>query len=211
MERTRYIDQPRPDVLRMLPPDGVVIGSVGCSRGATEKVLVDGGREVHGVDVDPEAIAVAATRLTTARVIAADECEPFAGMRLDGLILADVLEHIPQAWIYLERVCRSVRPGGWVAISVPNMRTPRVFRELFLRGDWEEAPMGVFDSTHVQVMTRRRLERWCRNAGVVPVRWFDHPGPFKWERRVNRVCDVLTFRLFHEFFTFEHQVLCRKQ
>lgn len=206
----RYLDLPREDILRMVPADGQIIGSIGCSRGATEQVLVKQGREVHGVDVDSDAIDVAKTRLSSARVVEPDELRPFGEMKLDGLILADVIEHIPRAWEFLRQFAMSVKPGGWVIISVPNMRSPRVFSKLFLKGDWEEAPMGIFDSTHLQVMTRRRLLRWCDGAGLVPERWFDHPGPFKWERRVNRICDLLSLRLLHEFFTFEHQVVCRK-
>ncbi|MFN4243211.1 MAG: class I SAM-dependent methyltransferase [Tepidisphaerales bacterium] len=210
-QRVTYIDEPRADILRMIPQDGHVIGSIGCSRGATEEILVRQGKIVHGVDIDPRAIEVARGRLTSARLVKPDETELFPPHSLDGLILADVLEHVPMAWLWLKDVATSVRPGGWVAISVPNMRSPRVLMKLFVFGDWEEAPMGLFDATHVQVMTRKRLVRWCRGAQLVPEKWFDHPGAFRWERRINRVCDFLTARIFHEMFTFEHQVLCRKR
>jgi 2-polyprenyl-3-methyl-5-hydroxy-6-metoxy-1,4-benzoquinol methylase len=64
-----YLDEPRPDIRRMIPPDGKVIGTIGCGRAATEAELVRDGREVHGVDVSPEAIEAARERLTSARVV----------------------------------------------------------------------------------------------------------------------------------------------
>src|ERR1043165_1818671 len=131
----QYMDGVRPDILRMFPADGKVIGSIGCGRGATEAALVAEGREVHGVDVSAEATETGRTRLTTARVIEtartrltsarvidpADEM-PFEEDSLDGLILADVIEHLPMAWLRLKSFVRAVKPGGWIAISVPNNR-----------------------------------------------------------------------------------------
>jgi SAM-dependent methyltransferase len=118
-----YGDGVREDILRMVPPDGHVIGSIGCGKGATEAVLVGQGREVHGVDIAPEAVALARERLTSARLIAPDDRRPFAPASLDGLILADVLEHVPRAWDALRAYAQAVRPGGWVIISVPNHRS----------------------------------------------------------------------------------------
>src|SRR4029450_10791847 len=108
-----YDDSVRPDILRMVPEDGRVIGSVGCGRGATEHELVRQDREVHGVDVSAEAIEVAKSRLTTARAIRPDDWDCFEPESLDGLVFADVLEHIPQAWIALEHFARALKPGGW--------------------------------------------------------------------------------------------------
>lgn len=46
-----YADYVRQDILRMVPKDGLTIGSIGCGYGATEAVLVREGRQIHGVDV----------------------------------------------------------------------------------------------------------------------------------------------------------------
>jgi trans-aconitate methyltransferase len=62
--------------------------------GATEAVLVQQGREVHGVDISTEAIERAKSRLSSARVVAPDDRSPFPAASLDGLILSDVLEHL---------------------------------------------------------------------------------------------------------------------
>lgn len=203
-----YPDEERPDVLRMIPPDGKVVGSIGCGSAALEAHLVRQGREVHGVDVCAAAIDGARRRLTTARVISPDERNPFPPDSLDGLILADVLEHIPLAWQALASFARAVRPGGWVVISVPNMRSIEVLVRFVLQGDWPEHPVGIFDRTHIQVMTRRRLARWCASAGLRAERWFDRYPV----RRTNLFvsCDWLTAKLFHSWFMFQVQVLCRK-
>lgn len=205
-----YADEVRHDILRMIPPDGRVIGSVGCGTGATEAVLVQQGREVHGVDVAPEAAAVAAPRLTTMRLIEPSDPQPFPARSLDGLILADVIEHIPHAWKALARFAEAVRPGGWVVISVPNMRGIDVLGTFFVRGDWPERRTGIFDATHFQMMSRKRLSRWCRDAGLVEERWFDRYDPNGPRRSAFfRTADLVTFRLFHNWFMYQLQVRCR--
>ena len=205
-----YGDVLRPDLLRLIPADGAVIGSIGCGTGISEYELVKAGRQVHGVDVVPAAIERAKGRLTSARVISPDERLPFAPDSLDGLILADVIEHIPSAWEYLRGVVPAVRPGGWVVISVPNMRYWGALWEFVVRGDWPEKSVGIFDQTHLQVMTKKRLRRWCEQAGLTIERWFDryHPDPKR--HAVSLAADWLTLRLFHQLHMFQLQVVCRR-
>lgn len=205
-----YGDVLRPDLLRLIPADGKVIGSIGCGTGITEQTLMSNGREVHGVDVDPEAIALAQQRLTTARLITPSDRMPFEANSLDGLILADVIEHIPLAWEFLANCAKMVRPGGWVVISVPNMREVSVLWHFLLRGDWPEMPYGIFDKTHLQVMTRKRLKRWCEGAGLRIEKWFGNYHPSPRRGKLFRIADRLSLKLFHQWFLIQVQVVCRK-
>jgi len=206
-----YLDKPRPDILAMIPADGTIIGSIGCNTGATEAVLVKEGRTVWGVDVNSEAIEVASQRLQRAWVIDASDPLPFPEDSLDGMILADVLEHMPQAWTRLRDLARCVHVGGWVVISVPNMRSLRVAWFFGVRGDWPEHPEGVFDSTHIQVMSARRLERWCEGANLTIDRRYPH-----WDGRnpasnlFIRVLNVGTLGLLRSWLMLELQVRCRR-
>jgi 2-polyprenyl-3-methyl-5-hydroxy-6-metoxy-1,4-benzoquinol methylase len=205
-----YLDEPRPDIRRMIPADGRVIGTIGCGRAATEAQLVSEGREVHGVDVSPEAIEAARERLTSARLVDPSEGSPFEENSLDGLILADVLEHLPTAWLKLKSFVRAVKPGGWVVISVPNNRYVEALMPLLLKGDWPEYPMGIFDQTHIQIMTHKRLDRWCREAGLRKEAEFDLYDFSFLKRNFYRVINLATFRLFRSFLTFEVQARYRR-
>jgi 2-polyprenyl-3-methyl-5-hydroxy-6-metoxy-1,4-benzoquinol methylase len=202
-----YPDIVRHDVLRLIPPDGKIIGSVGCSRGGTEAELVKAGREVHGVDISQEAIDMAATRLTSARRVQPDNSHPFEDESLDGLILADVIEHIPAAWSYLKDCVRAVKPGGWVVISVPNMRNIDTLMQFWIKGDWPEHDYGLFDATHVQMMSIRRLERWCHNAGLTLEMWQKEHDP---ARRRRRFLNTLTLGLAWPWFMYQLQGRFRK-
>ncbi|MDR3620747.1 MAG: methyltransferase domain-containing protein [Paludisphaera borealis] len=197
-----YPDMVRQNILRMIPPDGLVIGSIGCGYATTESVLASQGREVHGVDLSAQAIEVAKTRLASARVVAPDEGMPFERESLDGLILADVIEHLPMAWNRLSLFAEMVKPGGWVVISVPNMRYCEALGTLIC-GEWPEHPTGIFDETHLQVMTHRRLLRWCEGAGLRLDRWFDAYHYSFYKRNICRVVNLASFRLLRGFMVFQ--------
>lgn len=206
-----YVDAVRDDILRMIPADGQILGSVGCGFGSTEAVLVEQGRAVHGVDISSEAIQLAKTRLTSARVISPDERMPFEADSLDGLILADVIEHIPLAWEHLVCFAQAVKPGGWVAISVPNMRYICAVATYLFQGDWPESSLGIFDSTHVQFMTHKRLKRWCSRAQLVHEQWFDRYDYRFFHRNVCRVLNRVTWFRLRSLLTFEVQGVFRRR
>ena len=206
-----YPDFARDDILNMIPEDGTVLGTIGCGTAASEAVLVKQGRIVHGVDVSEEAMRVARTRLTSARVIATDDRAPFAKESLDGLILADVLEHIPAAWDALRSFAESVRIGGWVVISVPNMLYLAALYQFLWRRDWPELGNGIFDQTHIQFMTTRRLKRWCAASGLVIEKSYDRYDPTGLRRqRASRLLDIMSFGLLHEFCIYQIQFRCRR-
>jgi SAM-dependent methyltransferase len=212
MSNYYYTDVMREDILQMIPADGATVGSIGCGTAASEAVLVENGRAVHGVDVSPEAIRVASTRLTSARVIDPTDRHPFAPDSLDGLILADVLEHIPAAWEALSSFAQAVRVGGWLVISVPNMLYLEALYQLLMKRDWPESATGIFDRTHVQFMTTRRLRRWCEAAGLEiegSYNRYDPNGPRR--NRVSRMLDVMSFGLLHEFCIYQIQIRCRRR
>jgi 2-polyprenyl-3-methyl-5-hydroxy-6-metoxy-1,4-benzoquinol methylase len=207
-----YKDHPRWDVGRMIPPDGKVIGSIGCGSGATEAALVQAGREVHGVDIMPEPIERARTRLTSARVVQAGDVHHFEPASLDGLILADVIEHLPEAWNTLKVFATFVKPGGWVLISVPNMLYIGAMKQYLWRRDWPEVREGIFDQTHIQFMTRRRLIRWCEAADIPIAQWFDKRGLSKgWQRAIAKAVNLATLKRFDEMLEIQLQVICRRR
>lgn len=98
-----------------------------------------------------------------------------------------------------------VKNGGWVVISVPNMRYIGALLQLSVRGDWPEHPLGIFDSTHIQFMTHKRLHRWSLAAGLSLEKWFDCYDYRFFHRNFSRAANICTGRLLRSFLTFEVQ------
>ena len=97
-------------------------------------------------------------------------------------------------------MCFVISPNGAprrvVLISVPNMRHWMTIYHFILKADWPEMDMGIYDKTHLHV-TRKRLTRWCTNAGLEIERWFpvtircrnSRGGPGRWTR-LRLACSV---------------------
>lgn len=207
----KYPDKIRRDILEMIPRDGIEIASYGCGTGATEHVLAKAGRRVHGLDISVEALEIARTRLTSIKHVSAGVYDYFKPSSLDGLILADVLEHLPQAHRALQQMASWIRPGGWAVISVPNMRNYRTLWTFMIKGDWPEESTGLFDDTHIQVMTQKRLARWCSAAGLGTLTWRRcYPPTPRWRRHVFSLVDAMTLRAGSEWYQYQLQVLTRR-
>jgi SAM-dependent methyltransferase len=86
---------------------------------------------------------------------------PFPDGSFDGIIVAEMLEHIPNDTAALKEIARVVRPGGTVAVTVPAWLPERVCWAL--SSDYHEVPGG-----HVRIFTRAELSAKLTAAGLTP-------------------------------------------
>jgi SAM-dependent methyltransferase len=102
-----------------------------------------------GLDASPEAVESARER--GYRVYLSDLTSgelPFEDDAFDGVVLKDVLEHLPPTSNVVREVRRVLRPGGVVFVSSPDAQ----------RWVWH-------DYTHFRPYTRRALRRLFADAG----------------------------------------------
>ena len=101
---------------------------VGCSEGILEVLLARRGVDVTGVEVNPDALEFARELLSKepnevrahASLVHGDFMEerPVTGL-FDTAILGEILEHLDDPAILLERSLEHLRPGGRVVITTP--------------------------------------------------------------------------------------------
>lgn len=107
--------------LGTLPADAT-IADLGCSTG----YLLEDLREAHGaatllgVDLVGAGLRKAHANVPEARLIQADLCElPLADASVDGIVSANVLEHVPDDAAALAEVRRILRAGACAVLVVP--------------------------------------------------------------------------------------------
>ena len=111
------------------PAEGDRMLDAGCGRGYYLRFLreVSGARLV-GAELELPILAKArrvARTMERVNVIAASlDALPMAAGVFDKAILSEVLEHVPDDEAALREVSRVVRPGGLIAITVPNANYP---------------------------------------------------------------------------------------
>ena len=112
----------------------------------------------------------------------------------DAVILGDILEHLTDPHRLLEHVRRSLKPGGCVYVSVPNVAYLWIRLSLAC-GRFDYADRGILDRTHRVFFTQRSLRLLLRTAGfriereaaaAAPARWLLSPALLRLAPAVDR-------------------------
>lgn len=98
---------------------------------------------------------------------------PYAADTFDGVILSEILEHVERDVDGLKEVLRVLKPGGVVAITVPNANYPfwwdpinKTLETLFGRHIGSGPLAGIW-ANHVRLYTREQLRASVLAAGFV--------------------------------------------
>jgi len=136
---------------------------LGCSGGLFAAHARAAGHEVTGVDY----LEIPGVRERTDRFVKASIEEGIpdeVGDGFDVIVAADVIEHLSRPGEVLRDMCKVLRPGGQVLLSVPNFAHwyPRARTVMGLFGYDRR---GILDETHLRFFTRATLRRLVRASG----------------------------------------------
>lgn len=82
----------------------------------------------------------------------------------DYLFFGDVIEHVKDPRLVLEKCQKLLKPKGKIFISTPNIAHISTRLEL-MSGNFEYEPMGILDETHLKYFTKSSLQKIVTNAG----------------------------------------------
>jgi trans-aconitate methyltransferase len=169
-----YYHRERAALLELFPRPPQRLLDVGCGAGATSVAARARwpGVETIGIEVVAEVAARAAQALDRVIVESAETIDLAAlGVReIDGVLLADVLEHLTDPWGFLTRLRPALAPGAVIVASIPNIANLWVLEEL-AAGRFTYAAEGILDRTHLRFFTRRSIEELFAGAGYRIERW----------------------------------------
>ncbi len=207
--RRDYHSHAKPAFLELFNPHGLRILDLGCGGGHNGELLKRAGaREVVGVELDAAAAAEARTRLDTVHICDLQHLDPaqLGEASFDAILASDVLEHLIDPEALLERVVKRLRPGGIVAVSLPNVAHVWVFANLLAKR-WPRKDSGIFDRTHLRFFARRDMVALLKGAGleVLVVRPY-----YTRYRLIRAACLILSLYVFREYWARQYLLLARK-
>jgi 2-polyprenyl-3-methyl-5-hydroxy-6-metoxy-1,4-benzoquinol methylase len=192
----------RREVAVFVPPAQRLL-DVGCNEGAFGAFIASRGTEVFGIEPNPDAAAIAATRLSD--VVVGKYPEDFPPSEtFDCIVFNDVLEHMPEPELALEAARQQLTARGCIVASIPNVRSINVVAPLVLRGRWDYADWGILDRTHLRFFTKSTMRQFFEDAGYrvaqqEPINVGDAVG----KRRMLR----LLGKLGEEFLTDQYVIV----
>lgn len=93
-----------------------------------------------------------------------DACQ---GDRFDVIVFADVLEHLRDPWLALDKTLSLLADGGQVIVSIPHVGHSAVMIDLF-NGHFTYRRWGILDDTHLRFFTREGVLALLQGAGLKP-------------------------------------------
>ena len=184
-----------------------VVLDLGCGSGQLGKRLIELNRaaEVVGVEIF-EGAAINASKYYS-KVIRGDieNIELPYREYFDYVVCGDILEHLRDPWVTLQRVHGWLKPDGALIASIPNVRYWRILRDLVFTGRWEYVDSGILDITHLRFFTRKSfIEALAKSNFSIAQQEFWVYG--KKQGFFNR----MTFGFFREFLGSQFMVLANK-
>ncbi len=162
-----YYSNDRQEMLNFLPKDAKKILDVGCGDGAFASIVKKmNDAEVWGIEYMNDEAKKAEKRLDK---VFSGPCENFVDelpeSYFDVVYFNDVLEHLVDPYIVLEKIKSKLSDNGIIISSIPSIRYHNVLIPLLLKRKFEYESFGVMDKTHMRFFTGRSIRNMYENLG----------------------------------------------
>jgi SAM-dependent methyltransferase len=147
----------------------------GCGLGMYVEHLAPLGGRIYGLDIDLERVQDAGLR-SPGLVCGVGEHLPFPDNHFDLVLSHEVLEHVQDDRLAVQEIVRTLKPGGRLAVFVPNRGYPFETHGVYWRGRYRFGNIPLVNylprawrnrlAPHVRVYSRADLERLFRGLPV---------------------------------------------
>jgi len=170
-----YYEEPRDEIVSMIPSNVRTVLSVGCGWGATEAELQKRGASLTALPLD-SVIGASAERLGLDVVYGSmSECSNrLNGRNFECVLVSDLLHLQSDPKRFLEQLSRFVRPGGTLVIAGPNFDFASIFIGRALRKN-NYKRLGDFAVSGIRTFGPHELLTHVRKIGfgASSLRWHD--------------------------------------
>jgi 2-polyprenyl-3-methyl-5-hydroxy-6-metoxy-1,4-benzoquinol methylase len=160
-------------LLQQRPPGPLL--DVGCYDGQfITRVVEQASSRLIGLDVAAAALHAARTRGVQAVRAQVEAGMPFRSNVFATVVAAEVIEHVFDTQAVIDELARVLRPGGWLAVTTPNLVALSGRAQLVLGRSPHNVEFDASPGTsgHIRYFTFATLEALLGRAGLRPKgRW----------------------------------------
>lgn len=178
--------------LKVLPAQSKVL-DVGAASGTLARMCQNKNLRLFGVEPNPAWAQMASPLYEKMWTCSISDLDESLSSGYDAIVLGDILEHLPNPEIILQKLVDHQPRGARFLISVPNIANIWIRLSLLL-GRFDYADRGIMDRTHLRFFTRKTLIQMVRNSGLEIVSLQVTPIPLE---LVSRYFVTFPGRLFH--------------
>lgn len=120
--RLKWDQELFPKIERQLPEKGRLL-DVGCAIGILADAASRRGWQAQGLEISPYAAEIARTRYGIPVTCSSLEAAEYPAGIFDAITLIHILEHVSDPVKAMRRILNWLRPGGLVAVEVPNIES----------------------------------------------------------------------------------------
>lgn len=209
--RTAYHDHIRNDVVPYVPQTGGQLLDLGGGIGATaaaikanglvERIgvadLVDNSNSKLGLDFCYQ------SNLEKAGLI--DSIVAEQG-KMQMILALDILEHLLDPWAMARQLADALDDGGYLVVSIPNIRNYKALLPLVLRNRWDYQDAGILDRTHLRFFVRSTAIDLVQQTGLKITNIAPSPSGGK----KVRLFRTATLGLFNSFTDRQYIIVAQK-
>lgn len=162
-------------IIQLIPDDAMVL-DVGVGNGVLARLLKDSRRNVTIDGIEPDSAARNFSVDFYRKIFDCSleeflECEVERSSNYDVIVMADVIEHLPNPEPCLRGLKILLKNGGKIIISTPNVAFLSV-RLALLAGNFTYVDSGILERTHLRFFTRSTLTQLFSAVGLFPTKEF---------------------------------------
>ena len=124
------------------------------------------------------------------------------------MILAlDILEHLLDPWAVAQRLADALDEGGYLVVSLPNIRNFQALLPLFFKNRWDYQDTGILDRTHLRFFVKSTAVDLVENTGLSITK----VGSSATGGKKVKLFRMLTLGLFNSFTDRQYVIVAQKR
>lgn len=162
---------PLGQIARLLP-DGATVLDIGAGNGMLGRVLQRAGKRVFIDAIEPSGFAATLAEPFYRHVYqgyAQNHSQVLLETQYDYIVLADVIEHIPDPAVFLSDILKNLSGTTRLIVSIPNVAFGGV-RLALLNGVFDYVDSGLLERTHLRFFTLASAQRLFSHLQLYPER-----------------------------------------
>ena len=164
-----YYMYARTDLMQLMQHDSkssIRVLEIGCGAGVTLGRIqyCYPNAEVYGIELVDEVASLGAVNFDIICGNIESMDLPYEQEYFDYIIFGDVLEHLVNPALVLEKVRTYLKKGGYVLASIPNLMNAEVIYSL-LKGRFPYEEAGIRDETHLRFFTYQEIIKLFEKTG----------------------------------------------